>query len=392
MKGDYKMKKLITFIFSAALLFAFSACADADYRARLPQSTRQDRNAVAAASSQTLNEFLRVNAAPAAAQIEDATFEVLDDGAIVFNVLHMMDESHTIQTGLLRFKEEVEARSNGELIVEIQANSPGDVTLIDLVNSGQADAAVVTILSAWGGLSELANFEALPFVFSTYEEAWAAYEGSIGDWVRRNVIEPTGSRVLAYWTNGLRHFTNNVRPIVVPEDMAGLIMRSPQNATHLAMYEAFGAASMAMPFGQLREALADGLADGQDNPLGQIHGGRLFEVQDYMTLSNHMFSTMPFVVSTDLWYSLSVEHQNILLESGRIAGRFQGELAVDLGLSQLQEIVASGTQVVTADIAPFQAAVEHIWEDHMERFGNEFATLAARYISDTNSLAHRFAD
>jgi len=384
------MKKLFVLLI---LLFAFVGCTAEPYREPV-ESTRQNRDAIAAASAQTLDEYMRTNAPPAAAtQLEEqATFRVTDDGAIAFNVLHMMNEEHTMHQALLLFKEEVESRTNGALIVEVQADSPGDVTLIDLVNSNQADAAVVTILSAWGNINELANFEALPFVFSNYEEAWAAYEGELGNWVTTNVIEASGAMALAYWTNGLRHFTNNVRAIHVPEDIAGLVMRSPQTPTHLAMYEAFGAASMAMPFGQLRYALADGLADGQDNPIAQIHTGRLFEVQDYMSLSYHMYSTMPFIVSIDLWNSLTEEQQQILVEAGRLAGRFQGELAVELEMRQLQEIVASGTQVVTVDTTPFSIAVEDIWIDHIERFGNEFINLASRYISDPNALAHRFAD
>ncbi|MCL2576702.1 MAG: TRAP transporter substrate-binding protein [Defluviitaleaceae bacterium] len=383
------MKKIFTLLI---LLFAFAGCTDDAYREPV-ESTRQSRDSIAAASARTLDEYLRTNTSPAAAtQLEeDVTFRITDDGTIMFNVLHMMSEEHTMHQGLLLFKEEVETRTNGAITVEVLANSPGDATLIELVNSNQADAAVVTILGAWGTINELANFESLPFVFSSYEEAWAAYEGELGDWVTQNVIVPSGAMALAYWTNGLRHFTNNVRPILVPEDMAGLIMRSPQAPTHLAMYEAFGAASMSMPFGQLREALADGRAEGQDNPIGQIHTGRLFEVQDYMSMSYHMYSTMPFIVSVELWNSLTEEQQQILVEAGRLAGRYQGELAVELETRQLEEILASGTQVVTVDTAPFANAVEHIWIDHIERFGNDFVTLASRYISDTNSLAHRFA-
>ncbi|MCL2198422.1 MAG: TRAP transporter substrate-binding protein [Defluviitaleaceae bacterium] len=381
------MKKLLIALIA---LFVLVGCAGGNDD--LPQSTRQNRDDIARASAQALSQFMAANVATPAAIVEEVTFEVDDDGALVFNVLHMNGEGHTLHLGLLRFAEEVLERSNGELRVEVHANSPGDVTLIDLVNSGQADAAVITIVSAYAGVAELANFEALPFVFASYEEAWAAYEGAVGDWFTRNVIIPSGAQGLAYWTNGLRHFTNSVRPIVVPEDMAGLVMRSPQTPTHLAMYEAFGAMSMAMPFGQLRDALAAGEADGQDNPFGQIYGGRLFEVQDYLTLSNHMFSAMPFIMSNDLWNSLTPEHQEIVSESAVIAGRYQGNLAVDVSLRQMQTIVASGTRIDHADHAAFLEAVVPIWEDHMERFGNEFATLAARYITDTNSLAHRFAD
>jgi tripartite ATP-independent transporter DctP family solute receptor len=305
----------------------------------------------------------------------------------------MLPEAHTMFRGLQVFQEEIAARSNGELEVIIHYGGPGDVAKIDMINANEMDVAVVTIWSAWGGLTEMANFESLPFVFDNYEEAWAAYEGELGAWVERNVIIPTGGgAILSFFTNGLRHFTNNVRPIHHPADLSGLRMRSPQNATHLAMYETFGAASLAMALGPLFAALQEGSVDGQDNPIGNIYANRFHEVQRYLTLSNHMYSAAPMVASSDFWNALTPAQQQIVREASLAAARYQGELAVALEQEQVQSMIAQGVQVNEVDPTHFVQGVERIWRDHMEQHGNEFATIASRYIANPHALAHRFGD
>jgi len=398
------MRKQLSIILAFIMLFSLTGCIEGSVRDRgdLPQSTRLDRDVVAAASARSWEALAAPGAtAPTgsdtAAALEETdaeltTFFTRDDGAIVFHLFNQTDDTHPLSLGLLRFKQEVESRSDGALIVDVRAGAGNDMDLLNMVRDNQLDAAAITIWSVWQNVSDLANLESLPFMFTNYEEAWAAYEGTLGEWVTRNIVEPNGARVLGYWTNGLRHFTNNVRPIYTPADMLGLRMRSPQTTTHLATYEAFGAASISMPFGQVYDGLLAGTIDGQDNPLGNIHAARLFEVQRYLSISNHMYSCAPLIVSVDFWYSLSLEHRQILLESSAVAARYQGELTRAMEANQLQEMIAAGVSVNEVDIAPFVTAVEHIWAEHMERFGNEIATIASRYISDTNSLAHRFGD
>ena len=395
------MRKLIIGIIAVVSLAMLASCAGGDRsREDLPQITRMDRADVSAASAATL-AGLQAAAGGAAtggtvvADVADGvsnTFYVNEDGVIVFNLWNQTDATHPISLGLIRFAELVEELSDGEMMVNIRYRAGNDGDLLAMVNNNQLDAAIITIWSAWQSLTPLANLEALPFMFTNYEDAWAAYEGTLGDWVTANIIVPSGSRALGFWTNGLRHFTNNVRPITTPADMIGLRMRSPQTTTHLAMYEAFGSASLALPFGQVHAGLAAGTFDGQDNPLGNIHAARLYEVQRYLTISNHMFSSAPMIASTNFWYSLSAEHQQVLQEASLLASRYQGALTVAMETTQLMQMEAAGVIVNTVDMTPFIAASIPIWAEHMERYGNDIATIAARYISDTNSLAHQFAD
>lgn len=402
------MKKLFLLVTLVAMLaLPLSGCAAARHRDNLPQGTRPDRfvcatcggggAAVAAAPAPVAAAApAAAETAPAPAPAENAletTFFTREDGVITFFVGHQAEAAHPLHMGVMRFADEVAMRSDGQLQVEVLYGGMvgGDMNVRNLVLANELDVGAITTWGIWQDLTPAANLESLPFLFDSYEEAWAAYEGTLGEWVAQNIIEPNGAMSLGFWTNGLRHFTNNVRPFFTPEDLRGVRMRSMQMSVHLDMYETFGSASLSMPFGEVFGALADGVADGQDNPFGNIHAARLFEVQRYLSLSAHMYTCAPIIASNDFWNSLSEEHQEIILESARVAGRFQGELTQAMEDMQLAEIIAFGTQVNEVYVPAFREAVEPIWYDHVYRFGNEFVTIAARYINDVDSLAHRFA-
>ena len=405
------MKKILAILLVLGLI---AGCAPAERpRDGLPQSTRVYRPAAARPVAAAPVAALAAEPAPAAAptaadtaadtaaeadespqeEIPDGTrFFRRDNGQIVFHVATQTSASHPLSYGLLRFQHEVETRSYGEIEVIVHIAAGSDVELLGQVNNSELDASIISMWSLWSGINEMANLEALPFIFTNYEEAWAAYEGALGEWVAENIIEPGGAYALGFWTNGLRHFTNNVRPITTPADMQGLRMRSPQASAHVAMYEALGAQSLALPFGEVHAGLARGDFDGQDNPLAQIYFANLHEVQNYLSLSGHMFSSAPLIVSEDFWNLLNARQREVLEMSSLISARFQGRLTQEMETEQLMNIMNYGTQVNDVNVAPFANAVEGVWRDHMNRFGNEFATIASRYIADTNSLAHRFAD
>lgn len=380
------MKKLIGLALLGAVML--TGCAGAGV-VDLPQSTRIDREEVARLAQMTL---LAAETAVGAQNDEIAVFHTRPDGTIVFNMWTQTDPDHPLSAGLLRFQQEVATRSNGELAVDIRVSAGNDGDSLNRVMNNQLDAAVITVWSAWSGINPLANLESLPFLFTNYDEAWRAYEGSLGQWVTDEIINPSGMVALGYWTNGLRHFTNNVRPIYTPNDLIGLRMRSMQTSTQLETYATFGAASISLPFGQVHGGLAAGDFDGQDNPLGNIYAAQLYEVQRYLSLSGHMYSSAPVIVSTDFWESLSPAHRQILIESSLYAGRYQGERTRAEYQSQIAAMTAAGMMVNEVDIAAFEEAVIPVWTAHMAQFGNDMAIMASRYIADPNALAHRFGD
>ena len=354
----------------------------------LPRSTRIDRDIVARAS-------LALSESQGAAVARDATFFTRDDGTFVFHMSHDSDPQNPMYHGVSAFARQVSVRSGGTMAVEVFGGPDSlgsDAALVAMVTEGRLDSAMVQLWSAWSGMSDLANLESLPFLFSDVEEAMAAYTGALGEWVAENVINPTGSVVIGWQKNGFRHFTNNVRPIFTPADVAGLRMRSPRNEIHLAFYDAMGAGSVAMDFGEVRDAIDRGLVNGQDNPIGNIFAARLAEVQDYLSLSYHMFSAAPFVVSRDLWDALTDGQRGILVESAAAANDFNMRVTEEMERTMLNALIAGGMQVNEADAGSFfDDALLLVWETHMDSFGREFVDIAAGYVSDPSALVHLFS-
>ena len=111
--------------------------------------------------------------------------------------------------------------------------------------------------------------------------------------------------MLGYWDNGIRHMTNSKRPITKVEDMKGLKMRTPPDAVLVDIMQSLGAEAQQIKFAELYVALQQGVVDGQENPLVNIHASKLYEVQKHLALTSHQFQMTPFLMSKRSWDKLS---------------------------------------------------------------------------------------
>src|SRR5207253_1025780 len=110
--------------------------------------------------------------------------------------------------------------------------------------------------------------------------------------------------VLAYWENGFRHFTNNVRPIRVPGDLSGLRVRTPPDPDRIELFHLWGAKPSPLDLNQLFDAFRAGVFDGQENPVANIISQRLYEVQHYASMTGHIYSPSYVIASKQWWDSL----------------------------------------------------------------------------------------
>ena len=121
-----------------------------------------------------------------------------------------------------------------------------------------------------------------------------------------------GIRVLGVWENGFRHITNNVRPIVKPDDLKGIKLRVPGGVWRVKMFKAYGTNPSPMPFAEVYSALQSGVMDGQENPFPQIASAKFQEVQKYLSLSGHVYTPAYLVVSEEFWNKLPKDVQTTL--------------------------------------------------------------------------------
>ena len=176
--------------------------------------------------------------------------------------------------------------------------------------------------------------------------------------------EEQGYKVLAVWENGFRHITNNKRPIVTPEDLSGIKLRTPSGEWRVKMFQAYGANPTPMSFSEVFTALQTGVVDGQENPLTQIASGKFQEVQDYLSMTGHVYTPAYLLVGLNRWNGLPEDVRQILEETAKetqafvyeSAERLEGEL-----LAQMQE--ESNIQVNEADKDAFIAASDAIYKE-----------------------------
>ncbi len=131
-----------------------------------------------------------------------------------------------------------------------------------------------------------------------------------------------GYKIIAVWENGFRHVTNNVRPIVVPEDLRGINLRTPRGRWRVKMFQAFGANPTPMPLSEVFMGLQTGVMDGQENPFPQIYSSKFHEVQRYLSLTSHVYTPAYVTVGVMAWTKLPDDVSDILEETARETQEF----------------------------------------------------------------------
>ncbi|MDW4499984.1 TRAP transporter substrate-binding protein [Sulfitobacter sp. D35] len=207
---------------------------------------------------------------------------------------------------------------------------------------------------------EYAIFD-LPFLVADRDHL-----GKIDDTFFKDVLVPAaeqqGYRPLAVWENGFRHITNNVRPVNTPADLDGLKIRTPNSSWRVAMFGEYGANPTPMSFSEVFVALQTGVIDGQENPLTNIAGAKLQEVQKYLSLSNHVYSPAYPTVGVSVFEKLDPEIQTILAETAQEVALWARDQGASAEGTLLDELKGAGMEVNTADRQAFVDASAPLYE------------------------------
>ena len=174
-----------------------------------------------------------------------------------------------------------------------------------------------------------------------------------------------GLIVLGYWDNGIRHMSNNKRPLLKPEDLKGLKMRTPPDSVTVDIMQSVGAEAQQIKWSELYVALQQGVVDGQENPLVNVQAGKLYEVQKYISLTGHKYEMTPFLIGKRAWDKLSDGDKKIVQEAANESTALQRKLAQEADDKMFVELKAKGVQIDKVDQAPFEKATAPVvakWE------------------------------
>lgn len=252
------------------------------------------------------------------------------------------------------FAEAVEKASGGKMKVRaIGAAALGPDTQMQQSLIGGAQEMMVGSTATLVGITkEMALWDA-PFLISNTKEADAMLDGPVGDKIR-NKLQDKGLVGLVYWENGFRNLTNSKRAINKVEDLEGIKLRVMQNNVYLNSFKTLGANAVPMAFSELFSALETNTVDGQENPFNTILSSKFYEVQKYVTVTNHVYAPWIVLVSKKWWDQLSKDEQKILSDAAKLSRDFERKDTRDEAAKAVADLKAKGMQI--NELPPAEAA------------------------------------
>ncbi len=243
------------------------------------------------------------------------------------------------------FADEVAKLSGGKMKVRaIGAAALGPDNQMQQALIGGAQEMMVGSTATLVGITKEMALWDTPFLISNVKEADTLLDGPIGDKVR-NKLQEKGLVGLVYWENGFRNLTNSKRPVNKLEDMDGIKLRVMQNNVFLDSFKTLGANAVPLPFSELFTALETKTVDGQENPYNTILSSKFYEVQKYLTVTNHVYSPWIVLVSKKYWDGLSKAEQKVLLDAAKKSRDFERQDTRAEADKALADLKAKGMQV-----------------------------------------------
>src|SRR6201993_3407309 len=221
-------------------------------------------------------------------------------------------ESHPLNVYARKAAEEITQQTDGRLDVQLFPNNQlgGDADMFSQLRSGALECFTLSGVNVLSTLIPSAAIWGVGFAWKDYPSLWNALDGRLGAHLRAQ-INKAGIVVMdKIWDNGFRQVTTSVRPIVTPADFQGLKIRVPVSALWTSLFKSLGASPTGINFAEVYSALQTKVVDGQENPPAIISAAKLYEVQKYCSLTNHMWDGWWFLINRRIWQSVPADLQD----------------------------------------------------------------------------------
>ncbi|MCO6384628.1 TRAP transporter substrate-binding protein [Oceanicola sp. 502str15] len=267
---------------------------------------------------------------------------------------HLANEDNPWHLASVKFAEEVAARTEGRIAVEVFPNESLGKE-IDLINGMQLGTVDMTItgesLQNWAPMAALL---AVPYAYKSIEHMDEVASGDIGNQIEAQIISAAQIRPIAYFARGPRNLTSN-RPIASPDDLNGLKMRVPNVPLFIDVWSALGAAPGPMAFSEVFTSLQNGTIEAQENPLALIRSASFNEVQSHVNLTEHVRSWIYLTIAESTWAKLSEADQEAVLAAAAVAQEYERGLFEQSVADDRAYLEANGMTFVEVDGAAFAA-------------------------------------
>ena len=296
-----------------------------------------------------------------------------------------LPDTHSVN---VRLKEAIAAigeETKGQVAINLFPNNQlgSDTDMMTQLRSGALELATMpgTVLST---LIPTASLTGVGFAFTNYDKVWAAMDGEVGKFVRGNIEKVGLVPFEAVWDNGFRQITSSTHPIKTPEDLANFKIRVPVVPLWVAMFSALGAAPVSIPLNEAYSALQTKIADGQENPLALIESAKFYEVQKYLSLTNHAWDGFWLLSSARIWKTIPQNVQQVMQKHFNAAAKKQRDDIVKANAEYQKTLESKGLTFNTTQAEAFQAALAKtsFYKDAKAKFGDEAWGLLQKYAGN----------
>jgi tripartite ATP-independent transporter DctP family solute receptor len=297
---------------------------------------------------------------------------------------HSSPETHPFHKRLLEVAQRIAKGSGGRMTLSIFPASQlgGDNDLLSQCRSGAVDFVQPAGLIL-ASILPLTAINGMGFAFPNYAKVWEAMDGELGSYIATQIqakvnLVPMKRR----WDLGFRQITNSEKPIQTPEDLAGMKLRIPGAPALVSLFKALGAYPVSMQFGEVYTSLQTKVVDGEENPLSVIDAGKLYEVQKYCAITNHVWDGYWICANQDSWSALPDDLKTIVAQAFDEVALLERADLESLDKSLQTQLQAKGMAFTTPDTAPFREKLSKagFYADWRRQIGGEAWDRLEHYV------------
>ena len=290
---------------------------------------------------------LLVPAAPRIARAQQAQW--------VYKYANNLPETHPMNTRAREMAAAIKQETNGRFELQIFPNSQlgSDTDTLSQIRSGGVEFFTLSglILST---LVPAASINGMGFAFPDYDTVWKAMDGELGGYIRAQIGKANLIAMDKIWDNGFRQTTTSTKPVQKPDDFRGMKLRVPVSPLWTSMFKALDASPASINFNEVYSALQTKIVDGQENPLAIISTAKLYEVQKYCSLTNHMWDGFWFLANRRAWEALPDDVHAVAAKHINAAGLNERDDVAKLNATLQQDLATKGLVFNRPDPAPFR--------------------------------------
>ncbi len=297
-----------------------------------------------------------------------------DAAEFTYKLATGQDPTHPVNKRSMEAIERIQTATNGRLEIKLfPANQLGsDTDLLGQVRNGGVEffnlaASILATLVPAAGLVNVG------FAFSSSQQVYTAMDGALGKYIQDQIVKAGLLTASPSWANGFREITSSTRPIRTPADLAGFKIRVPASPILTSLFQALGAGPTPINFNELYSALQTKLVEGQENPLPIIATAKLNEVQQYCSMTNHVWDGYWILANRRAFQKLPADIQEIVNREFSRAGRDERADIDQLSGTLQQSLTDKGMKFVDADADAFRAKLKAsiFYKDWRGKFGEE---------------------